>query len=137
MIHPLEFLSKYKFVLKQEIVWWQAKGANTDKIRFFPFSERIYWMTKIPKTKMYNKHLTQDVFRFTPTHKRKETGHPAVMPEEVAEILMTPFPDAKTVLDPFAGVGTTCVVAKRNNKSYIGIEIEDDYVKIANKRLGL
>ena len=40
-----------------------------------------------------------------------------------------------TVLDPFAGSGTTCVVAKDMRLNYIGIETNIDYIKMALKRL--
>jgi len=40
------------------------------------------------------------------------------------------------VLDPFMGSGTTGIVAKRNNRDYIGIELNPDYVKMAERRIG-
>ena len=39
------------------------------------------------------------------------------------------------VLDPFNGVGTTCVVAKRLGRKYIGIDISEEYCKKAEERL--
>lgn len=39
------------------------------------------------------------------------------------------------VLDPFMGSGTTCVAAKRLNRNYIGIEISEEYYKIAEERI--
>ena len=39
------------------------------------------------------------------------------------------------MLDPFCGAGTTCVVAKRLGREYIGIELNPDYIRIAQKRL--
>ena len=39
------------------------------------------------------------------------------------------------VLDLFSGTGTTSVVSKQLNREYIGIELEEKYIKIANKRL--
>jgi DNA modification methylase len=39
------------------------------------------------------------------------------------------------VLDPFFGSGTTGLVAKKQNKHYIGIELNPEYIKIANKRI--
>jgi len=39
------------------------------------------------------------------------------------------------VLDPFMGAGTTAVVAKKQGKNYIGIEIKQEYIDMANKRL--
>jgi DNA modification methylase len=38
-------------------------------------------------------------------------------------------------LDPFAGSGTTCVVAKKLKRKFIGIEISENYCKIARERL--
>ena len=42
---------------------------------------------------------------------------------------------AGVVLDPFAGAGTTCLVAKQLGRNYIGIEINPKYVKLANERI--
>jgi DNA modification methylase len=40
------------------------------------------------------------------------------------------------VLDPFFGAGTTGLVARNLGRNYIGIELNPDYVKIAEARLG-
>jgi hypothetical protein len=40
-------------------------------------------------------------------------------------------------LDPFAGAGTTCMVAKDLGRRFIGIELNPEYVALAQKRLGL
>lgn len=62
--------------------------------------------------------------------------HYAPYPEELIE---TPIkaccPCDGIVLDPFVGSGTTCVVAKKLNKNYIGIELNKSYVDIAEKRI--
>jgi hypothetical protein len=39
------------------------------------------------------------------------------------------------VLDPFIGSGTTAIVAIKNNCDFIGIELNPDYVKLANDRI--
>ena len=39
------------------------------------------------------------------------------------------------VLDPFFGSGTTGLVALKQRKNFIGIEISEEYIRIANKRL--
>lgn len=41
------------------------------------------------------------------------------------------------VLDPFAGAGTTCLVAKRLGRQFVGIDLNPDYVALAQKRVGL
>ena len=43
--------------------------------------------------------------------------------------------EPQTILDPFFGSGTTGIVACRGNRRYIGIELNPEYVKIAEKRL--
>ena len=42
-----------------------------------------------------------------------------------------------TVLDPFSGTFTTCFVAQKLNRHFIGIEIQEDYLKIGLRRLGI
>lgn len=133
-IHPLEWIFKTKFILKQEIVWDMGKSANSDKIRFFPYSERIYWLVKNKETKIFNKNSLSDVWRFVPKHNRKDTGHIAVMPVEIAENIISAT-DYQTILDPFAGSGTTGVACKNTNRNYILIEKEAKYIDIINKRL--
>ncbi len=43
--------------------------------------------------------------------------------------------DKGVVLDPFSGSGTTCLVAKKLGRRYIGIEISPEYVKMSEDRL--
>lgn len=62
--------------------------------------------------------------------------HSARYPLELCEIpILTACPEKGTVLDPFLGSGTTAVVARNLGRNYIGIEINPEYVKIAEDRL--
>ena len=45
------------------------------------------------------------------------------------------FPNSKFILDPFSGSGTTCCVAKRMDKNYIGFELGKEAFEISNERL--
>jgi site-specific DNA-methyltransferase (adenine-specific) len=62
--------------------------------------------------------------------------HPAIFPESLAEdhILSWTNP-GDIVLDPMAGSGTTLKMAKMNNRNYIGIDINEEYVELCNRRV--
>ena len=71
-----------------------------------------------------------------PERKMKSYGHPAMFPEELARRVMLLFSFCgDVVLDPFAGVGTACVVAQRIKRKYLGIDISPDYCDLARQRL--
>ena len=64
-------------------------------------------------------------------------GHPAPYPVELAERLIKLFSFAgDTVLDPFAGTGSTSMAAIMSGRNSIANEIEPSYVEIARKRIG-
>jgi len=63
-------------------------------------------------------------------------AHFATFPLELPEfILKCACPDNGIVLDPFFGSGTVGLAAEKLNKRWIGIELNEDYIKIANNRL--
>ena len=62
--------------------------------------------------------------------------HPAPFPEELAERLVRMFSFAgDTVLDPFAGIGTTNVAAIRWSRNSVGFEIDPEFFELAKKRI--
>jgi len=68
----------------------------------------------------------------------ENTDHPTQKPEKlVAKIVLASSRPGDLVLDPFLGSGTTAVVAKKTGRNFIGIEIEDEYCCMAQKRLEL
>lgn len=63
-------------------------------------------------------------------------AHFATYPEKLIEVpILAGCPVGGLVLDPFMGAGTTAVVAKRLNRHYVGIELNQEYIDIANKRI--
>jgi len=62
--------------------------------------------------------------------------HPAMFPEELAYRVLKLFSfRSDVILDPFAGVGTTCVVACKNQRCFLGIDISPEYCQTAEDRL--
>ncbi|MEE9216544.1 MAG: site-specific DNA-methyltransferase [Anaerolineales bacterium] len=71
-----------------------------------------------------------------PAASARKIGHPAPFPEELPERLIKLYTyRGDVVLDPFAGSGTSCVAALKNERSYVGYEIEGEYVTLAESRL--
>ena len=70
------------------------------------------------------------------TKNKESYKHPAIFPDKLAEDhILTWSNVGDTVLDPFAGSGTTLRMAKNNNRRYIGIEISPEYVEIISNSL--
>ncbi len=68
----------------------------------------------------------------------ENTDHPTQKPEKLlAKIILASSNPGDVVLDPFLGSGTTSVVAKKLGRRYIGIEIDETYCLLAEKRLAL
>lgn len=62
--------------------------------------------------------------------------HPAVKPVALCEhLIRLATLEGAIVLDPFIGSGTTAIAAKNTNRHFIGIDINPDYIAIAQRRL--
>jgi DNA modification methylase len=67
---------------------------------------------------------------------RLKLQHPATFPDRLAEDIIRCFSVADdVVLDPMCGSGTTCVVASNLGRQFVGIDVNQEYVDIANSRL--
>jgi DNA modification methylase len=68
--------------------------------------------------------------------KKNQNNHPTVKPLALMRYLCRLItPPGGTVLDPYMGSGTTGMACKEEGFNFIGIEIEPEYVKIAEARI--
>jgi len=68
----------------------------------------------------------------------ENTDHPTQKPEKLlAKIILGSSRKGDLVFDPFNGSGTTAVVAKKLERHYLGVEIDETYCCLAQKRLAL
>ena len=66
----------------------------------------------------------------------ENTAHPTQKPEKlIAKLILASSNCGDTVLDPFNGSGTTCVVANKLDRNYIGLEQNPLYCAWAQKRI--
>ncbi len=68
----------------------------------------------------------------------ENTDHPTQKPEKLmAKLILASCPEGGMVFDPFLGSGTTSVTAKKLGRRYCGVEINEEYAMLAEKRLGM
>jgi modification methylase len=79
--------------------------------------------------------LTKSVWNF-PAVRAKQVGHPAPFPIELPYRLIQLYTyEGEVILDPFMGSGQTAIAALQTNRDYIGYEVDEEYVNLANKRI--
>jgi DNA modification methylase len=78
---------------------------------------------------------TKSVWTF-PSASARQIGHPAPFPEELPRRLIELYTyKGEVVLDPFCGSGSSCLAALRTDRTYVGYDVEEDYLKLALSRL--
>lgn len=106
------------------LVWDKRNGANN-------FADCELAWSNIGCAVRKIEHLWHGMIR----QDNERRAHPTQKPLKVMTWCLSFVPDAQTILDPFMGSGTTLVAAKQLGKKCIGIEIEEEYCKIAVERL--
>src|SRR3989339_1713915 len=119
------------FPVRQIIIWRRKGGFNFNAGYFVPTYEVIYLIAK-PKFKLAKKaNGFGDVWEFT---QEMRNEHPAAFPIDLIDRVVSST-DAKIILDPFVGSGTTALSAINFNRDYIGIDLSPDYCDMAEKRI--
>lgn len=119
---PLIYKNKFKFSYEL-IIWAKKDGKHT-----FNYNDMFA---------VVNEEM-QDVWTISAVQmsEKKFGYHPTQKPEALLERIIKACSNVgDTVLDPFCGSGTTCYVAKRLNRKYIGIEKEKEYFNISKRRI--
>ena len=119
------------FPVRQIIIWKRKGGLNFNAGYFLPTYEVIYLIAK-PKFKLVKKvNAHGDVWEFT---QEMNNEHPAAFPVSLISRIISST-NAKIILDPFVGSGTTAVSAIDHKRNYIGIDISSEYCRMAGERI--
>jgi modification methylase len=119
------------FPVRQIIIWKRKGGLNFNPGYFLPTYEVIYLIAK-PKFRLVAKaNSFGDVWEFTQEMKNE---HPAAFPVSLIDRIISST-NARVVLDPFMGSGTTAISSINFGRNYIGIDISPDYCSMANNRI--
>ncbi len=119
------------WVWRNLATWWKP-GIRMQRGRFSSSAEYIIYGSNGPVT--LGECSPQNVFSFAPV-RGKDKEHLAEKPAGVLRLLVGLTPRGATIMDPFSGSGVTLAVCKDLGRHFIGIEINPDYCKIAEKRI--
>jgi len=116
------------------LVWNKtAKGMETND---FSDCELIWTSFKKNNVKRFDYLFAGMLQEDMRKHKKDTRVHPTQKPVELCRWLLEKYSnEGDTVLDPFMGSGTTAVACKQLRRNFIGFELSQKYVDIANKRL--
>jgi len=104
-------------------------------------AEKIHEKTETTYNAHTNGALPRDVIKISAlaggAGKKERVNHPTQKPLELCEKLIKASKngDDTLLVVPFAGSGSECVAAKKENINFIGFEINKEYVELSNKRL--
>jgi len=153
----IQVFEKIGFLMRGEIIWYKGnsvagsstawgswQSATNPVLRdvheyILVFSKGSFKREKRGKRDTISREefieFTRSVWTFPPAS-AKEIGHPAPFPIELPYrcIQLYTF-EGDVVLDPFVGSGTTCIAAIMLKRHYIGIDINEEYIKLAQKRI--
>ncbi|NOY52448.1 MAG: site-specific DNA-methyltransferase [Deltaproteobacteria bacterium] len=152
----IEGMQKIGYLMRGEIIWNKASSASPSTAwgswlsaanpvlrdiheYILVFSKKTFSRKKNDPENTIKKEefleWTKSVWTFQAVSAR-QIGHPAPFPEELPHrlIQLYTFKD-DVVLDPFVGSGSTCLSAVKDERNYVGYDIDSEYVKSAEKRI--
>ena len=153
----LEIMLDLGFLMRGEIIWdksasaggscaWGSwMSASNPVLRDYHEYILVFSKESYSKNKAQEKkdtitrddfiHWTQSIWTF-PAVNAKNVGHPAPFPVELPHRLINLYSyENDVVLDPFIGSGTTAIAAIQNKRNYIGYEIKQEYIDLAEMRI--
>jgi len=142
-------------MMRGEIIWQKSKGANANfawgswlsasnpVIRDIHEYCLVFSKESMAKASKGDSTIDKEEFMDStlsiwniPPARAKKIGHPAPYPTELVERFIKLYTyEKELVLDPFIGSGTTALGALNLNRNYIGYEINEEYVSLANNRI--
>ena len=134
--HFFDVISKSQFIFVKLLVW--DKKTKICGRYYMGQIEHIFMLRK-GKDKPINNCGTSDLLSFANKRDKKNDGNNIHDSQKPTGLMATLINNScnidEIVLDPFMGSGTTAIAARQIGRKYIGFEISQQYVDLANKRL--
>ncbi len=137
-------IGEYADKLKEFIVWDKGhaqpaigEGVLNSQFEVVLVFDKNDAISRRFKVNNFNRGTLSNLWKI-PRAKKENRDHGAVFPIELADKVIKNFsPSNGIVLDPFMGTGTSGVSAKKNGRSYVGIELLDKYYKYSEEQINL
>ena len=125
----------YDFNVHQQIIWDRSNSPMIGERYFLPITEYIYWIVKDKKEFFFDK--SKSAFKSTIWRMNVDKNpHPAPFPYIMAaNIINCCSKEGDIVYDPFMGSGTTALASVKLGRHYIGSEISEKYISMANEKI--
>ena len=108
-------------------------GKNTNRLKNGELQETSD-IKPVPDFSPRNNIWKYNVGKGFNSSDKESHEHPAIFPEQLAEDhILSWSNEDDIILDPFSGSGTTCKMAKKNKRKFIGFDISEEYCKLAEK----
>lgn len=139
--HIIDKLEASGMVVKDTIIWKKSNPMprNIER-RYVQDTEFAVWAVKKNSKWTFNKpedkSYLRSCFETSTVSGKEKTGHPTQKSLKLMEDLIKIHTNENDIiLDPFMGSGSTGVAAIKNNRKFIGIELQKEYFEIASNRL--
>ena len=137
----IRLAEQYGFYYKTTGIWHKTNPMPRNmNLHFVNSTEAWVYFTYKKRTGTFNNDgaILHDFVEtpVTPNSERKYGKHPTQKPEKLIQHFVKILSNENDrILDPFMGSGTTGVVAQRMGRNFTGIELNEKYFKIAQKRI--
>lgn len=150
IIHSVGFaMQELGYKILNDIIWYKRNAPPNLSCRYFTHStEIVLWAAKNERSKhhfdyqlmrkMNNGKQMRNVWEISapPAEEKKFGKHPTQKPVELLRrLILASTREGDLVLDPFCGSSTTGVAAVLLNRKYVGIDLEEEYLQLSEKRL--
>ena len=152
----IEEMERLGYLMRGEIIWDKSASAGTSTAwgswqsasnptlrdvheYILIFSKDSFQRPRGEKRNTITKEqfleYTKSIWTF-PAESAKKVNHPAPFPLELPHRLIQLYTfEGEIVLDPFCGSGSTCVAAAKAARRFIGYDVSEEYVRVAQERV--
>ena len=143
--HPIigVTLKKLGLWIVNDIIWFKPNATPLLQPTRLAPSVELIWLAAKSKKYYFDYWLAKEINggkqmrnMWQINAQRHKTKHPTEKPEILLDrIISIGSKKGDRILDPFMGSGTTAVTCKKLGRNYIGCELHDEYIEMANERL--